>query len=243
VRVEARRDEHELGREALHRRLDDAGEGVEVLVVSRSRRERDVDRRLRLVFRPPAAGVERPLVERDEQDRVVVAEDRLGAVAVVDVEIDDRHPLQPEPPLRRPGRDRDVVEEAEAHRPASERVMAGRPDEREAAAERGLDRGAGRERRRLERRRGAERVAVEPDRLVDVPHEGDVLRGVAEQQLLLRRRPAFPPCAPARQQDREPLGPLGVATGRVQSSERRVAQDVDSAPTRCATAPRPSRSR
>jgi hypothetical protein len=35
-------------------------------------------------------------MDRGEEHRRVVLERRLGAVAVVDVEIDDRHALQPE---------------------------------------------------------------------------------------------------------------------------------------------------
>ena len=149
------------------------------------------------------------------------------AVAVVDVEVDDRHPLEAEPRLRRPGRDGDVVEDAEAHRAAGERVVAGRTDEREAAAQRRLDRRPGRERGSLERRRGADRVAVEPDRVVDRADELDVLGGVAEQELLGRRRAALAPDVLVREQDREPLGPLRVAAGRVQPRQRGVRQDVD----------------
>ena len=55
-----------------------------------------------LVPGPAGAGIERPLVQRDEEDRVVAAEDRLRAVAVVHVPVDDRDPLDPE---RRPARD------------------------------------------------------------------------------------------------------------------------------------------
>ena len=65
---------------------------------------------------PPVPGPERPLVQRDEENASVVAEERLGAVPVVDVEVDDRDPLEPELGLRVPGRDRDVAEDAEAHR-------------------------------------------------------------------------------------------------------------------------------
>ena len=102
-------------------------------------------------------------MERDEEDAVVVAEDRLRAVAVMDVEVDDRDALEPEPGLRGARGDRDVVEHAEPHRAPGEGVVTGRTDEGEAAAQRRLDRGSRRERRGLERRRGADGVAVEPD--------------------------------------------------------------------------------
>ena len=69
-----------------------------------------------LVPGPPRPGIERPLVERDEQDRVVAAHDRLGAVAVMDVPVDDRDALDPELGLRVARRDDGVAEDAEAHR-------------------------------------------------------------------------------------------------------------------------------
>ena len=81
----------------------------------------------------PRAGIERPLVQRDVEDARVVPEDVLRAVAVVDVPVEDRHPLEPMLRLRRAGRDRDVVEQAEAHRPVGRRVVARGPDEGEAA--------------------------------------------------------------------------------------------------------------
>ena len=64
----------------------------------------------------------------------VVAEQRLGAVSVVDVEVDDGDALEPELDLRVPGGDRDVAEDAEAHRRGLERVVPGWANQREAAA-------------------------------------------------------------------------------------------------------------
>ena len=81
-------------------------------------------------------------MQRDVEHRRVLPEDRLRAVPVVDVPVDDRHPLRPELCLRRAGGDRDVVEEAEAHRAVGGRVMAGRPDDRERTARGRLDRRA-----------------------------------------------------------------------------------------------------
>ena len=94
--VEPGRDEHQLGLERRRRRSDDSVERLEVLRVARTGAQRDVDRRLRLVVGPAAAGIERPLVERDEEDAVVVVEDRLRPVAVMDVEVDDRYALTAE---------------------------------------------------------------------------------------------------------------------------------------------------
>ena len=120
-------------------------------------------------------------MERDEKDAVVVAKDRVRPVAVMDVEVDDRHALETQVTLCRAGRDCDVVEDAKAHRPPRERVVPRRADESEAAVQRGFDRGSGRQRGSLERRRGADRVAVEPDRVLDGANELHVLGGVAQE--------------------------------------------------------------
>src|SRR5205085_7266390 len=119
----------------------------QVVLVTRAGREWDVERRRAAFTGPAAAGIERPLVHRGEEDRVVVAEDLLGAVAVVDVPIDDRHAPDPELGLGLPRSDRDVVEQAEAHRATGQRVVAGRADEREAAPRDGPARATGREAR------------------------------------------------------------------------------------------------
>ena len=68
----------------------------------------------RRVARP---GIERPLVDARVEDVGRGREDRLGPVAVVDVPVEDQDPLGAACSDRVRGRDRDVVEEAEAHRP------------------------------------------------------------------------------------------------------------------------------
>ena len=148
VSVEAGRDDEQVRPEALHGRRDRVVERVEVLLVSRAGRHRDVERRVSLIGGPAGAGVERPLVERHEEHAVVVAEDVLRPVAVVDVPVEDRDALEAELGLRETGGDGDVVEEAEAHRAAGERMVAGWPYEREAVALDGLDRAPGGEQRR-----------------------------------------------------------------------------------------------
>jgi len=63
-------------------------------------------------------GIKRVPMDGHETDPGVLVEDLLGAVAVVDVEINDQDPLEFES-LHRVGRgDRDVIVEAEAHRPS-----------------------------------------------------------------------------------------------------------------------------
>ena len=78
---------------------------------------------------PSRERVQRELVERDVQHAVVGVERVLRAVAVVRVPVDDHHPLAP----RRQGgrRHRDVVEQAEAHRPVRRGVMTGRAQREE----------------------------------------------------------------------------------------------------------------
>jgi hypothetical protein len=55
-------------------------------------------------------------VDRDVEHVRVVPEDRLRAVAVVGVPVDDRDARRAEPLQRVSRGDRNVVEEAEAHR-------------------------------------------------------------------------------------------------------------------------------
>jgi hypothetical protein len=52
----------------------------------------------------------------------------------MDVEVDDRDPLEPEALLRGPRGNRGVVEHAEPHRAPGEGMVARRADEREPAA-------------------------------------------------------------------------------------------------------------
>ncbi|OQC04330.1 MAG: hypothetical protein BWX79_02517 [Alphaproteobacteria bacterium ADurb.Bin100] len=72
--------------------------------------------------------IEGMLVETGHQDALVPGDDVFGAVAVVDVEVDDGHPLQPMALQRVLGRNRHVVEKAEAHRLVTARMMARRSD-------------------------------------------------------------------------------------------------------------------
>ena len=67
-------------------------------------------------------------MNREESHPRVVVEDRLCAVTVMDVPVDDQHALRAsvEGGLRGDG---DVIEQAEAHRAPGERVVAGRTDE------------------------------------------------------------------------------------------------------------------
>ena len=166
-------------------------------------------------------------MQRDEEDAVIRAEDRVGPVAVMDVVVDDRDALEAERALRSSGRDRDVVEEAEAHHPLLQGVMSGRAHEGEAAVERSLDRGACREGGRLVGRGRPDGVGSDPRAAGKRLNASEVLRGVAKEQLLLGGRAALGPRGEVLEQDREPLSPLGVLACRVQAGERGVGQEVD----------------
>ena len=203
--------------------------------------------RVELVTRPraAAAGVERPLVERDDEHRVVAAEDGVGAVPVMDVPVDDRHSLDAERILRVTGRDRNVVEDAEPHRVAAQRVVAGRPDQRKASGLDRRDRASCGQPRRFPGGRPGERVAVQPGLFVDRGDRLDVCSVVGALDLLAARPHAFAPAAERLEEDREPLGPLGMvmAPRRMEVCHRGMRDQLDAASSsRPASRPRPSSS-
>ena len=126
-------------------------------------------------------------MKRDREHARVVAEQRLGAVAVMDVEVDDGDALQTELVLRVAGGDRDVAEDAEAHRLRLERVVPWRSHEREPPDLHGSDRTACGEERRFARGRHPVRVRIEPHLGVDGLDRGDVAGRVDTADLLPRR--------------------------------------------------------
>ena len=71
----------------------------------------------------------------DVEHRPVVVKAVLGAVPVVEVEIDDEYAAEAVFLFQVPGPDGNVVENAETHRPSRLRVMSRRPDEREAVVD------------------------------------------------------------------------------------------------------------
>ena len=223
--VEARRHEHQIGREAFDGRRDDLGERAQVLRIARACVERNVHGRLALLVGTTTARVERPLVKRHEQDRVVFPEDLLRSVAVMHVVVDDRDAVTVG--LRRPRRDRDVVEDTEAHRPSAERVMSGRADEREAACARRLDRSSGREQSGGRCRLADDRVGIEPTHGVDREHAFYMFTRVTPKHFVHRRGSSLGPGRKRVEQRRQPLRRLGMAERRMQARERRMRQDVD----------------
>ena len=139
VRVLAGRDDDEVGVERRHDRRHDLVERRQVGVVAAAQRQLHVDvvagagaaaglgRRAGLrMARAPAAVRHVP---GDREHVVALVEQRLRAVAVVDVPVQDRHPLLAAA-ARVLGRQRGVVEEAVAVGRAARGVVAGWPHQR-----------------------------------------------------------------------------------------------------------------
>ena len=94
----------------------------------------------------------------------------------MDVEVDDGDALETERVLRVTGGDRDVAEDAEAHRLRLERMVPRRSYEREAPDLHGSDRTACGQKRRFARGRHSVRVRIEPHLGVDPLDRTDVAR-------------------------------------------------------------------
>ena len=124
VGVEARGDEQHLRPEGFQRGqpllLDQLAHGRP----ARIRGHRHVDH-VRALGHRAAVGVQRMLEEAAHQDALVTGHDVLGAVAVVHVEVDDGHALQPAHVQRVARRHGHVVEEAKTHGGVARRVVAG----------------------------------------------------------------------------------------------------------------------
>ena len=114
------------------------------------------------------ARIKRPAVDRKKSHAAVGVKHVLRAVAVVHVPIDDQHAVELMLVAGHAGRDRDVVEQAKAHRPFGERMMAGRPHEAQRgfrfAREHAIDRvarRAGRQLGHVERSGANDRIRIE----------------------------------------------------------------------------------
>ena len=167
-------------------------------------------------------------MERDEQDRVVAADDRLGAVSVMHVPVDDRDTLDAELRLRVTCRDDGVGEDAEAHRPIGERVVARRPHEREAAHLDGAHGAPCREPCRLPGGRLADRVAVEPALVREGRDAGDVVGVVGALDRGRRRSPPFELGSERCDEAEQALLRLRVmvVSGRVEVGHRRMGDGL-----------------
>src|SRR5581483_3611276 len=201
-------------------------EGGEPLGVAGARGQGYVHGRLRLLVRPAAPGEDAALVQGRVEDGVVRPEDVLRAVAVVDVEVDDRDARGVARGLHGPGGDRDVVQQAEAEGGDRRRVVTGRADERERAPAGGVDRAPGGEQRRLVARLRGDRVRLEVHGPLDRAQQLEYARRVAADDVVLAGRPALRVVRERRQQHLQPLGRLRVPERRVQLGEGAVADEL-----------------
>ncbi len=231
VRVVAHRQDREVRGEGRQDRHDHPRQHVGVVVVAGAGLDGHVDgaspagAEADLGHRA-GARVARVLVGRDVEDGLVVLEDLLGAVAVVDVDVDHGDARRA---LRAGvgGGHRDVVEQAEPHRPLALGVMPRRPHEhqrRSAARHRVVDadqRRPGRQASQLVGLRRGERVGIEHRGAARGSRDAlDVVAIVDRPQLLERRRPRRQdrPALPApggrhRVEDVGPFRPLWMPRG------------------------------
>ena len=140
------------------------------------------------------------------------------------VPVDDRDALEPEARLRPACGHRDRVEEAEAHRPVVLGMVARRACQREAAAAHRLDRGAGGEQRRFQRRLAANRVRV--DQSPRRAHALQQLGRVTAENVGLLGRLALDEREPRLEHVESRLR-LGMRARRMQPSEGFVAYELD----------------
>src|SRR6185312_15044818 len=97
--------------------IDGLLDGVDVLLCRESSRQRDVPHvAVAMIVGGAAAGIPGPLVHGHEMDALIALDERLRAVAMVHVPVDDEHAVEPARATRIVRRDCDVAEEAESHR-------------------------------------------------------------------------------------------------------------------------------
>jgi len=127
VRIKTGRDEEHFRRVVAQGRHPDIGYDFAEHISPAASLDRHVDHIRRRVV-GAAVWVERVLEDTDHQHARIVLENIFGAIAMVHVEIDDRHTLETMCLERVAGCDCDVIEEAEAHRLASLGMVARRAD-------------------------------------------------------------------------------------------------------------------
>ena len=159
VGVEAGRDQDQVRPERFQRRHQSAGEGRAPVFSRRMGNDRGVDDVADAGFgRRARAGIERHLVDGGQEQAVVVFERRLGAVAVVNVEIHHRHPRHPFR-LSHARRDGDGGEQAEPHGPIRLGMVARRANGGEGAVHLAPRHGPHRVDRRSRRQTGGRHAA------------------------------------------------------------------------------------
>lgn len=157
--------------ETLHYAGQDVLVHGEVILVARAREDRHIVGIAHTLSRatlhvPAGFGIEGILVGAEVENRVVLFEDMLRAVPVMCVEVNNEDLLISDP-LRVPGTDSHVVEEAEPHGPVCFGVVPRRPDRAEYPAHpvvptllHGFHHRAGSEERRLIAAQGRERIGI-----------------------------------------------------------------------------------
>lgn len=118
----------------LNNRCDDSAKGMAIDVATRSGRKRQVDgkagsRPASHLVNPSAPRVERKLVQRQVEDIGILFKEVLGAVAVMNVKINDGHSLSAVDQVS--SRNGDVVEKAKPHRLPRHRMVTRRTNGQE----------------------------------------------------------------------------------------------------------------
>ncbi len=125
VCIEAGRDQQQIRLESLQRGQPSGGHRLAKSLAAGARRHRHVDD----VFVAAVGadiGIERMLESRAQHHARIIVKDVFGAVAVMHVEIRNRHAAQAMRGQCMRCADRDIVEDAEPHRPRPFGMVAGR---------------------------------------------------------------------------------------------------------------------
>jgi hypothetical protein len=135
--VEAGRHEHELRAEVIEGGQHEFVENRREIAISERARERQMERVPAALGEPalpgaPGAGIERRRAVGADEGHVAAAIERVGgAVALVNIPVDDGHPREAQRLSRVFGGDRHVVEHTEAHRARVLGMVTGRTHQRE----------------------------------------------------------------------------------------------------------------
>src|SRR6266480_2133691 len=129
-RIEAGRDQDQVGDKSLRCRIDGALERRYILTGRQRCWFWNVPYRTvrAAILGRPGTRIPGPLVHRDEMDVGLAFDQRLGSVAVMDVPIDYQDSVQPVFLARVMGGDGDIPEETESHRAVVDGVVSGRPN-------------------------------------------------------------------------------------------------------------------
>src|SRR2546423_1064915 len=115
MRIEAGGNEYQLRTVLFKRRQPMFADGCAKFGAATARRERNVDH-FGIVVVYTTVRIKRMLKRRHHQNAMIAGKNFLGAVAVMDVEIDDRDARKPMYGERVRCADRNVVEQAKTHR-------------------------------------------------------------------------------------------------------------------------------